>query len=549
MNGSSSEKTDKSTRLRSLFDHLPLPVILFSPDYRIEDLNPPAALLLQIPVSRQAQKLPYAIEITPSWLKKGLQEATGNSAEDCSVKKALPEGGSEKTYEVRFQKMLDHAGLLTGMVATFHDSPAGILARCPREECEQRNQALFENTHTVMLLIDPASGDIVDANAAACLYYGYSHPVLVRLNISDINTLSNDRIKAEMARAKIQKRSSFYFKHRLANGDIRDVEVYSGPVEINGRHLLYSIVHDISNRVSAERRLQKIRTAVDHSPASVVITDRQGTIEYVNRKFTEITGYGPDLVLGKNPRMFKSGQTPEATFTELWQTILSGKEWRGLFQNRKRTGEIFIEEALISPVLDDEGEITHFVAVKEDVTVRQALESKIWRQAHFDSLTGLPNRALFFDRLEQTLNQARRSSSASALLFIDLDHFKEVNDTYGHGEGDILLQQVAERFSGTVRASDTVARMGGDEFTVILQNLEGRKDVVQIAENLLARIIEPFDLDGCCVTVTGSIGFTMISAGATPEELLIEADQAMYRAKSMGRNRVAEFTATAPASP
>ncbi len=542
MNGMYSENSDETSRWRSLFEHLPQAVVLLRPDYRIETLNPAAARLLQIPAPPPAPERPYALEKTPSWLLEGARQAAESPAQHHAVKKALPEGSSEQVYEIEFQKMQDRAGQLTGLIASVKELPAGFLTRCSRDEGEQRNQALFENTHTVMLLIDPATGDIVDANGAACLYYGYSHPVLVSRNICDINTLSKHQIKEEMARATTQRRSCFNFKHRLANGEIRDVEVSSGPVELRGRLLLYSIVHDVSQRVSAEKRLNKILTAVDHSPASVVITDRDGSIEYVNRKFTEITGYPPDQVLGRNPKIFKSGQTPETTYEELWQTILAGKEWQGLFHNRKRNGDIFLEQAHISPVLDGKGAITHFVAVKEDVTERQAMEAKIWRQAHFDTLTGLPNRALFFDRLGQTLNQASRSRTSAALLFIDLDHFKEVNDTYGHSKGDLLLQQVAERLSGAVRTSDTVARMGGDEFTVILQNLEDWKGVVQVAENLLARIIEPFDLGGCRATVTGSIGITQIAAGRSAEELLIEADQAMYRAKSMGRNRVAEVS-------
>jgi diguanylate cyclase (GGDEF)-like protein/PAS domain S-box-containing protein len=324
-----------------------------------------------------------------------------------------------------------------------------------------------------------------------------------------------------------------------ADGSHFPVEYRSHPLYTDGR-LLGAVVtfSDITARKQAEAQLRKLSSAVEHSPASAIITDSEGTIEYVNPRFVEMTGYQPEEVIGQNPRLWQSGITPLKTYQRLWATIKNGEVWHGEVLNKAKDGHLFWESAQISPIKDDSGRITHFVAVKEDITERKAQQEAIWRQAHHDGLTGLPNRELFAARLQQALNQADVGDSEAGLLYIDLDGFKQVNDNLGHAAGDALLREAARRLLTCVRDSDTVARLGGDEFAMVLAQVHGVAGVQVVAQKVLQVLTEPFAVHEQRVTLSASVGIVFYPAdGATAEELLRRADAAMYCAKEAGRNR------------
>ena len=286
-----------------------------------------------------------------------------------------------------------------------------------------------------------------------------------------------------------------------------------------------------------EAELRKLASAVEHSPVSVMITDCHGIIEYVNPKFCQVTGYQPEEVLGRNPRLLKGDALPGEFYRDLWRTILSKREWHGEFHNRNKDGSLVWELASISPVCDASGELTHFVGVKEDISELKQLQKQLGRMAHSDQLTGLPNRALLFDRLEQVMIQARRRGTRFALLFADLDGFKAVNDGYGHQAGDQLLQAAARRLAFCVRESDTVARMGGDEFIIILNDLSHREEPGIVARKLLEAISAPFDLGEITCHLGISIGISIFPDDAEDAQKLIScADLAMYEVKQSGRN-------------
>jgi len=290
----------------------------------------------------------------------------------------------------------------------------------------------------------------------------------------------------------------------------------------------------VANRTA---ELSQFKTAVENCATAIVITDREGAIEYVNPRFCRRTGYSQDEVLGKNPRILSSGAHPPEYYEELWRTLLSGREWHGEFQNRSKGGERLWELSSISPLYGDDGEITHFVAAKEDITEHKKLQEKLTRMAHYDELTGLPNRALFFDRLEQVLELSRRKERSFCVLFIDLDGFKGVNDTHGHDAGDELLVEVGRRLRGLIRASDTVARLGGDEFTLILTDLQDRAEAKQVARRIREAISEPMKLAGSICQVGASIGVASFPRdGQDSDQLVSSADSAMYRAKHGGKN-------------
>ena len=326
--------------------------------------------------------------------------------------------------------------------------------------------------------------------------------------------------------------SAFAAEYR-SHSIVRDGAVVGAVVTFN----------DITERKQTEEQIRTLSQALEQSPVSVVITDHDGNIEYVNSTFERVTGYRSAEVIGQNPRLLNTGTTSKAHYQELWQTISSGKAWQGEFQNRKKNGQIFWEHAHIAPVLDESGVIRHFLAVKEDITLRKQQDEHILHQAHFDTLTDLPNRFLALDRLSQLIIEAGRNKERVAVLFLDLDDFKKINDTLGHEAGDNLLIEAAERLSSVVRGGDTVGRLGGDEFIVLLGGLTDAADARPVAENLLIRFREAFCIGGRELVLTASIGIAVYpDDGDSPSELLRNVDSAMYHSKEQGRNTYSYFT-------
>jgi diguanylate cyclase (GGDEF)-like protein/PAS domain S-box-containing protein len=293
----------------------------------------------------------------------------------------------------------------------------------------------------------------------------------------------------------------------------------------------------------AEEHVRTLSQAIEQSPVSVMITDTDGRIEYVNRGFEQITGYSASEVMGKSPGILQSGRTPPGRYRELWQALVSDGSWEGEFENRRKNGETFWEYAHIAPVLDADSNIQHYLAVKVDITKQKVQEKQIRYQATFDSLTDLPNRFLSLDRLTQLINESHRTGNRVGVLFLDLDDFKKINDSLGHEAGDQLLIQAATRIRGAVRKGDTVGRLGGDEFIVLLGGLTDPSDARFMAESLLSRFRVPFLLEDRELILTASVGIALYpDDGYTPAELLRNSDTAMYYSKEQGRNTFHYFT-------
>lgn len=271
----------------------------------------------------------------------------------------------------------------------------------------------------------------------------------------------------------------------------------------------------------------------------VIITDRSGSVTKVNPAFTRMTGYTEAEVLGKNPSLWSSGRQTLEFYTEMWRSLLDLGHWEGQVWNRKKSGDLYLEALTITAIPGlNEAEL-NFAAVCSDIT-RQHEEQEIQGYlATHDSLTDLPNRLLFVERLTQAIARAHRAGSRVAILFLDLDHFKEINDQLGHGVGDSTLTTVATRLKSCLREVDTVARLGGDEFAMVLEDIHEVAQVMPIARKLLASVGEPIVVDGHRVSVTPSIGVSIYpDHGATPKELVKLADEAMYEAKKAGKNAV-----------
>ncbi|OIQ82725.1 cyclic di-GMP phosphodiesterase Gmr [mine drainage metagenome] len=296
-------------------------------------------------------------------------------------------------------------------------------------------------------------------------------------------------------------------------------------------------------RKLGEESLRLAASVYEASGEGIMITDADNRIVAVNPAFTTITGYLPEEAVGKNPRIFNSGRHDEAFYRAMWNDINASGHWQGEIWDKRKNGEVYPKWLSINTIFSEDGEVLRRIALFTDNTQKREAEQLIWRQANFDFLTGLPNRQMFHDRLDQDIKKAHRAGLPLALLFIDLDRFKEVNDTLGHDVGDAMLKDAAARLSACVRETDTVARLGGDEFIVILGELDDAGVVERVAQDILRSMAEPFRLENEVVYASASIGITLYPEDATAcETLLTNADQAMYAAKQQGRNRYHYFT-------
>ena len=294
---------------------------------------------------------------------------------------------------------------------------------------------------------------------------------------------------------------------------------------------------DITEQVKAETDRRLAMKVFKHAGDAILVTDNEGVIVDVNPAFCRISGYAREEVIGADAGIAKSGLHGTDFYRRMWATLRAEGYWEGEVWDQRKGGEVFPKWLTINAVVDSGGQTTHYVGMFSDITEEKAREEQLRRLAHHDSLTELPNRVLFFDRLSQAIAHSRRDRRYVAVMFIDLDHFKAVNDKFGHDMGDRLLCGIAARLVDCVRCSDTVARLAGDEFTVILPDLAEPAAAGRVADKMLARLAAPFELEGHRVTVTASIGIAVHPRDASePEALLARADQAAYAAKREGRN-------------
>jgi diguanylate cyclase (GGDEF)-like protein/PAS domain S-box-containing protein len=300
----------------------------------------------------------------------------------------------------------------------------------------------------------------------------------------------------------------------------------------------------------ANNRLQVLNTAIEQSPTSIIVTDTEGLIQYVNPAFTRESGYGASEVIGRNPSLLKSGLTDPAVYADMWTRLNNGEPWQGEVINRRKNGETYWEASYMAPVRDAQGRITNFVAVKLDITQRKRSDERIAFMAHHDPLTSLPNRALFFDRCDQALAMARRHRTKVALLLIDLDKFKPINDTLGHDIGDLVLLEAAHRMNKAVRETDTIGRIGGDEFSGLLVGIHDARNAMDIAEKIRVALNQPMRIAGRDLSISSSIGVAIFpDHGSHASDLVQHAEQAMYQSKAQGRDRTTLYKPSGTSGP
>ncbi|WP_445428810.1 sensor domain-containing protein [Alishewanella sp. HL-SH05] len=330
-----------------------------------------------------------------------------------------------------------------------------------------------------------------------------------------------------------------------AKGNLRNVHAI-GRADFENRRV-YGFFQDITDRIQAEVQLRIAATAFE-SQQGMMVTDINKSIISVNKAFTTITGYSPEQAIGQTPSLLQSGRHEADFYQSLWASVDAHGSWQGEIWNRRQNGEIYPEILSITAVKNDQGHTSHYVGVFSDISARKAIEEKVEHLAFYDSLTGLPNRLLLIDRMQQALSSSVRSGAQTALLFVDLDEFKNINDTAGHPIGDKLLQMVAKRLESSVREGDTVARWGGDEFVVLLEGLnssteEAASQAASIGEKILSLLAQNYRLDGFEHQCTASIGVTLVDTQNLQniDNCLQQADLAMYQAKGAGKNTLRFF--------
>jgi diguanylate cyclase (GGDEF)-like protein/PAS domain S-box-containing protein len=408
---------------------------------------------------------------------------------------------------------------------------------------EDRFRAVFQNAG-VGVVLSEVDGRFVQANPAFCAMVGYTEAELVGMRFHDIthpeDVARNDALRDEM---RAGTRESYHLTKRYLSKDGRvvwgrlTVTAVRGAEEGNEFRFTVTVVEDVTERKRLEDHMRLAATVFENSGDGLFVTDDRCNIVHVNPAFTEITGFEPEEVLGKTPKVLSSGRHGPDFYERMWEALRTAGKWQGEIWDRRKSGEMFAGWQNIAVVRNSLGEITNYVAVISDITSRKQVEERLSYQANHDPLTRLPNRTLFHERLSRAVARAHRNQSMVALLFIDLDRFKQVNDTMGHLAGDMLLQQVAERLTGATRQGDTVARLSGDEFTVILEDVQDPRDAAVVAHKILHMLVEPFDLAGNEANISSSIGVAIYPADAgDPQTLIKLADSAMYRAKHLGRN-------------
>ena len=407
-------------------------------------------------------------------------------------------------------------------------------------ESETRYRAAFEENASIKLLVDPKDGRIVDANEAAVSFYGYARAQLLDLRLSQLNGMRTEDFDRFFAQARAGQHLHAVLKQRMADGQTRRVEAYTGSIAEDERALLFCVIHDISERHATEQKLKLAASMFAHTHEGIFYCDADGRILDVNDAYTRLTGYKREEVLGHDYHVLEASRhRAEATAT-IWNALRADGNWRGEFWIRSKSGGIFVVLLDLSAITDDQGQASAYVGVFSDITLLKEQERHLQRMAHFDALTGLPNRVLMTDRLNQALAGAQRQEELIAVAFLDLDGFKPVNDRYGHHTGDEVLIEVARRLDHEVRASDTVCRLGGDEFVLMLRNLVHSEEARAILERVVVTLEQPYEVEAAHIHgITASIGYARFPDDALDAERLLSlADEAMYEAKRAGGNMV-----------
>jgi diguanylate cyclase (GGDEF)-like protein/PAS domain S-box-containing protein len=435
------------------------------------------------------------------------------------------------------------ASIVTALLALGFYVTARIVSRISQSEAKYR--LLLDTASDALMLVDQESGSVLESNRQAEALTGLASKTLIGspyLNLYPFGQRAVARLasfehepSADTHRARLQIQHS--------SGLLIPVEVRASTTEWDGKPVSLAIVRDITERVRAEEDLRVAANALENIAEGVMITDHQRLVQSVNRAFKTITGYSEQDVIGKPFVELQSDRHPSEFYEALWASINDTAQWQGEIWSRRKNGDVYPAWISVAAVKNDRGEVTNYVSVFNDISQYKSYERRLEHLAHHDALTQLPNRIYYEDIVRNALHRAQQRNQWLALLFIDLDGFKGVNDRYGHAAGDELLASIAARIKACVRQNDIVARVGGDEFTIMLDELTNPQDAVLVAQKLLDIVSQPVVCGGHRVSVFASIGVSYYPQdGNNVQSLLNAADAAMYEAKQEGRNSYRLFS-------
>jgi len=500
----------------------------------------------------------------------------GNSARDwkkrihpedlANVMTAMPSfiQGGKGTVEIEFRMLRDDGSILWVMarcrvverdthgkplrvIGTTSDISARKAAKAALQESERRYRTVVEYTREAIAVHQ--GGAIVFVNPAAILMMGATSPEeLIGMPALDFLHPDYRRIVKERWVSHVAEGQAMPLieeKFIRKDGVVIDVEVQGAPIQFMGAPAVQVAMRDITERKAAESKLRLAASVFNNARESLMITDAQGTIIDVNDAFCIITGYDREEAIGKNPRFLGSGRQDPDFYACMWRSLEAQGYWSGEVWNRRKSGEFYAEMLTISAVRDSSGKTKQYVGLASDITSLKAHQRQLEHIAHFDALTGLPNRVLFAIRLDQEMARAKRHGQHLAIAFLDLDGFKGINDQHGHSTGDHMLVILSQRMKSALTDRDTLARLGGDEFVVVITGLDEAATCTPLLAPLLAAAAQPIHVGESVLQVSASAGITFFPQRdeVNADQLLRQADQAMYQAKLAGKNRFHLFDA------
>jgi diguanylate cyclase (GGDEF)-like protein/PAS domain S-box-containing protein len=421
---------------------------------------------------------------------------------------------------------------------------AGLI--CKAIEKELINNEISQINSTLQATLETSDDAIVVIKKDSTIL-NYNENFIKLWNIQDEVRSNSNKVTMEVAKKTLLSPNPDEFQKRIEDTlsdpikkdkfvayrvDQSSIEITSRPLYVKNEHIgrVWKCT-DITKQKSYEQRLQVISKVFEKSTDAILITDEFVRIIEINKAFENITGYSSDEVIGKNPSILQSNWHDERFYKEIWNSLDNKGYWEGEIWDRRKNGETYVNKTFISKI-ENKGAITNYIGISKDITQSKEYENKIKQLAFYDALTGLPNRTFFEQNLESVIDECNRYDRRFALLFIDLDNFKYVNDTFGHLTGDKLLQDVSNKLQKNVRKSDIVARLGGDEFTIIIKDLKNNLDIDKVANKIIKDISEPIIIDGNELHVGTSIGICIYPDDTSDsKELTKKADMAMYNSK------------------
>ncbi len=531
-------------RLKQIIDNLQIYVTLLDSNARVVEVNKivtdSANYAFEDAVGKSLFDLPCwnYDEAVRSKLRLALELARQGNSQRYDVIAAI--NGNRVPVDLQIAAIFNEDDEVDGFLVAGVD----ISTRKQAEDISLRHKVFIDGAHDGFWVND-LDGNLLEANEAYATMSGYSVDELAHMHISQLEAIEQpDEVRAHIAKILTQGFDVFETRHRHKDGHEFEVEV---SVNLNREsQQLFAFFRDITER---KRHLSQLRIAAItfESQEGIMITDADGHILRVNQAFQKITGYSADEVIGKTPDILSSGRHDPAFYEEMWGQLLDVGSWSGEIWDRRKNGQIYPKLLTITAVKNDQGAVSEYAAIFRDITERKMAEEAIHNLAFYDELTKLANRRLLLDRLEHALSASARSRQYGAILFLDMDKFKLLNDTLGHNYGDILLVEVANRLKFSVREADSVARIGGDEFVVLLEELsesaaEASQKAAMIAEKIREALAVPYHILNHVHHSSPSIGVRLFCGDDEHvEDLLKHADAAMYEAKNAGRNQVRFF--------